>query len=87
MEAKEMSLDPETQKILDAEIDRAFKRIFNEALETAAQTADCGCFVRPTVLATAAEGGWRKDQRLCLYGDVCCALQAMEIRALKKKTP
>lgn len=80
-------MDPDFQKALDAEIDRAFNRIFNEAIEIAAQTVDCGCFVRPSVLAAAAEVGWRKAQHLCPHGDVCCALQALEIRALKKKPP
>jgi hypothetical protein len=78
-------VDPDLQKALDAEIDRAFVRIFNEAIEIAAQTVDCGCFTRPNILAAAHEGGWRKAQYLCPHGDVCCALQALEIRALKKK--
>lgn len=54
-----------------------------EGIEAAAREVDCGCAARPDVLARLAESGRKRASYLCSYGDACCALQAMEIRALK----
>ena len=53
-----------------------------EGIEAAATEVDCGCDIRDAVLERLEAQGQKRASYLCQHGDVCCALQAAEIRAL-----
>lgn len=54
-----------------------------KGIEAAAKEVDCGCDIRDAVLARLEAQGQKRASWLCQHGDVCCALQADEIRTLK----
>jgi hypothetical protein len=54
-----------------------------EGIEAAANEIDCGCDIRDAVLERLEERGLRSAPWLCRHGNLCCALQAAEIRTLK----
>lgn len=54
-----------------------------EGIEAAAKEVDCGCDIRDAVLERLEAQGQKRASWLCQHGDVCCALQAAEIRTLK----
>jgi hypothetical protein len=50
--------------------------------EACAADVDCGCAARDDVLARYSTDGHKRASYLCSFGDACCALQAVAIRAL-----
>ena len=67
---------------LPAEVEAEKVAARREALEEAAKEVDCGCAIRAAVLERLEAQGQKQASYLCQHGDVCCALQAAEIRAL-----
>lgn len=55
---------------------------WREGIEAAANEIDCGCDNRDEVLARLEARDRTRASWLCRHGDVCCALQAAEIRTL-----
>ena len=64
----------------EVEAEKAATR--REGIEAAAKEVDCGCDIRDAVLARLEAQGQKRASWLCQHGDVCCALQAAEIRTL-----
>lgn len=50
--------------------------------DRAAADTDCGCAIRDAVVGRYESQGHKRASYLCSQGDVCCALQAISIRAL-----
>ena len=61
----------------------ALREARREGIEAAAKEVDCGCDIRDAVLERLESKGQKYAGYLCPHGDVCCALQAAEIRTLK----
>jgi len=68
-------------------LDRLLREAEARGMERAAALIDCGCAARQDVLRRLVEAGERQARAMCLHGDVCCALQAAEIRAAAKEVP
>ena len=68
--------------LLPAEVAAREAAARRKGIEEAAKEVDCSCEVRDAVLERLEAQGHKQASYLCRRGDLCCALQAAEIRTL-----